>query len=900
MANKEYYQMWLKLKEQMKIAFAEDERLQELAAAQVGIKPQGTAVEVVARVYSKFCDIYNKLCDCYDQMGQVQRREYIRKVIDAVACRLLELKNMLEEVEVFEFTYPDNALQQMLMIPQDIQILCPFFYPFEIRGQEMQYIIDQIFAGNRIGDPTPSPSEIERQEEERLEEERRIREEKEAEIKRKLAMGDEIELSEPSVVLSPQELEEIRKLEEYNRHVNNIQRMERARFITREKMHKINKDKNLYLELAGLKAPPAKEDLRIRAAKLIQFVYRRFMEIKRENVRDYKLREKLGMIVPSWRPPSAKIQLEKVKEERRKFRRKYYEKFLEKNLKENSRVLRLRKGDIMDDITAEINQWLREWYKEVKMFDEFPYPDEGGSILIVRGDTMTIEEYVEWRLAEDKRLKAEAGAPKSKEQIKAEKKFEKEEKKRLELEAKEKEKKRLLDYKKSRLNPDNDPGIYLYKGTNLEKLQEAWFQYQNQWRDIDTADAPIDAVKGYIMELITENAYKDVQLQLRPIVDEVMRLELKLLTASLKTDYLEAGVAKPPQGKKRRKPRKIKPPKPDKISPATMFQELVDEGIIKKYPHATLDDFWCDRNYAAADMRAILWTPSFPPPCFGDVRDLVRTRCVLTLGCSCPNAVRSQLFVGPKGSGKRTLIYAVATETNSILIDLSPMNVYNKYPGKGLKRMFQFIVRISKLMQPTIIMVQDADKLFYKKVPKEEKMFDPSRLQKDFFKEIIKPITFDDKIMVLGTATEPWLSRGPVMFKVFPSQIMLPRTDYGSISFILSKMLMEFHGVNRDINIHSVAQVLRGFNLRAVVDGVKNLMTANRVAELASKPLQPKELLSAILNCEGIVYTDEQDYEMYKDWYLSYSPWGQKYLDYMYMLESQLMYKLKKDKKKKG
>ncbi|XP_053624221.1 dynein regulatory complex protein 11-like [Plodia interpunctella] len=900
MANKEYYEIWLKLKEQMNIAFAEDTRLQELAAAEVGIKPQGTAVEVVSRVYNKYCDIYNKLCDCYDMMGQVQRRAYVKKIIDAITCRILELKLTLEEVEVFEYTYPDNALQQMLMVPQDIQILCPFFYPFEMRSKETQYIIDQIFAGNRIGDPTPTPSEIQRQEDERLEEENRIREEKEAEIKRKLAMGEDIELSEPSIVYTAAELEEMRKLEEYNRHINNIQRMERARYIVREKVHKFNKDRNLYLELAGLKAPPAREELRIKAAKLIQDTYRLFMQIKRNNARDYKLRTKMGMIIPSWNPPSAKIQLEKVKEERRNFRRKYFEKFLAENLKENARVFKLREGDIMDDITAEINQWLREWYKQVKIFDEFPYPDEGGSILIVRGDTMTVDEYVEWRLAEDKRLKAEAGAPKSKEQIKAEKKAAKEEKKRLEDEAKEKEKKRLLDYKKSRLNPDNDPGIYLYKGSTLDQLQEAWFEYQNQWRDIDTADAPIDAIKGYIMQLITENAYKDVQLQLRPIVDEVMRLELKLLNNSLKNDYLEGGVAKPPTSKKRKKPRKIKPPKPDKIKPETMFQELVDEGIIIKYPKTTLDDFWGDRNYAAADLRAVLWTPSFPPPCYGDVRDLVRTRCILTLGCSCPNAVRTQLLVGPKGAGKRTLIYAVATETNSIIMDLSPMNVYNKYPGKNIKRMYQFIVRISKLMQPTIIMVQEADKLFYKKVPKEEKMFDPSRLQKDFFKEIIKPIAFNDKILVLGTCTEPWISRGAVMYKCFPSQIMLPRSDYSSITYILTKMLMKFHGVNRDFNVHSVAQVLRGFDLRSVVKGVTALMTPDRVAKLNSQPLQPLEVLNAVLNCEGVQYTDEQDCEMYKEWYLSYSPWGQKYVDYMAMLDSQLMYKLKKEKKKKG
>ncbi|XP_072931343.1 IQ and AAA domain-containing protein 1-like [Epargyreus clarus] len=902
MSNKDYYERWLKIKEQMKQTLAEDERVQELATGFIGIKPQATAVEIVARVYCKYCEIYNKLCDCYDQMEQVQRRPFIKKIIDAVTCRLLELKMTLEEVEVFEFTYPENALQQMLIVPQDVQVLCPFFYPFEIRQAEMQYIIDEILSGNRLGDPTPTPSEIERREEERLEEENRKREEKEAEVKRRLAMGEELSVSEDSVHLSPEELEEIRLKEEYERHIFNIQRMERSRMVTRENTHKFNKDANLYLELAGLKAPQAPEPLRIKAASFIQRIYRKFMKIKRSQVRDRCLKTKLGMIIPSWSPPSAKIQLEKVKEDRRNYRRNYYEKWIQANLKEKSRVLKLREGDIMEDISSEIRQWLQEWYNEVRLFDEFPWPEEGGSILIVQGETFTIEEYVEWKLAEEKRLKAEAGSPKSKEQIKAEKIAARQEKKRLEDEAKIKEAKRLLDYKKSRLNPDNDPGIYLTIGKNLDRLIEAWKNYQTQWKSIDSPDAPLNAIKGYIMQLVTEDAYQDVQLQLRPIVDEMMRLELNLLKNSLKADYLAAGISKPPQSKKRKKPRKPKAPRSDKMSPAAMFQILADNGIVRKYPHTTLDDYWGDQNYAAADTRAVLWTPSFPPPCIGDVREQVRVRCVLTLGSSCPNAVRSQLLVGPKGAGKRTLVYAIATETNSILIDLSPMNIFDKFPGpKNMKTMFQLVNRVSRLMQPTVILVDNADKVFYKKVPKEEKMFDPTRLQKDFFKELIKPIqASEDKILILGTASEPWLAKNPQMYKVFPSLILIPRTDYGSISYILTKMLMKYHGMNREFNVHSVAQILRGYDINTIKKAVNNLMNGKRVAQLAYKPLQPLEVVSAVLEYEGGKYTDVEDYDMFQQWYLSYSPWGQKYLDYMVMLESQYVYKLKAEKKKKG
>ncbi|CAK1588047.1 unnamed protein product [Parnassius mnemosyne] len=899
MASKEYYERWLEIKKQLEIALTADQRLQHLATESIGIKPQSTAVELVAKVYAQYCLLYNKLCECYDQMDQIQRRPYIKIIIDTVTCRLLELKSTLEAVEVFEFTYPENALQQLLIVPHDIEILCPFFYPFETRQKEMQYIIDQIFSGNRIGDPTPTPSEIERREQARIEEEIRIQEEKEAQLKIKIALGEDIE-SVKSEVLSPEELEKRKLEEEYNTHINNIQRMERSRYVIREKNQKFNKDAALYLELAGLKKPEASENMKQRAAALIQKIYRRFMEIKREQLRDNQLKEKLQMIIPSRYIPSAKDELRKVQEIRRSFRQKYHEKWLVENIKEKTRVLKLREGDIMEDISAEIREWFQDWYNNVRTFDEFPWPDEGGSILVVKGDTFTIEEYIEWRTAEDKRLKAEAGNPKTKEQIKAEKLEAKLEKKRLEKERLEKEKKKLLDYKKSRMNPDNDPGVYIKIGKNYDELQQAWKTYQNQWKDIDIPEAPLNVIKGYIKELLTENVYKDIHLQLRPIVDEMMRLELIELQKSLKNDYLAAGISNPPRSQKRKKPKKKKQPRPDKISPAAMFQELFDQGIIKEHPHLSLDDFWGERNYAAADMRAVEWTPSFPPPCLGDVREQVRVRCMLALGSSCTSAIRSHLLVGPRGAGKRTLIYALATETNALLIDLSPLNVYNKFPGpKNLKKMFTFVNKISRLMQPTIILVADADKMFYKRVPNEERMFDPLRMQKDFFKEIIKPITHLDKILVLGTASEPWLSKAAPMSKAFPSIIMFPRTDYGSISFLLKNMLMKYHGINREFNVHSIAQVLRGYDIKTIKRALDTIMDGKRITQLYYKPLQPSEILDAVMKDDRSNYVDQTDYEMFSQWYLSFSPWGQEYLYYMSMLESQLMYKMKADKKKK-
>lgn len=887
MSNKDYYKRWLELKEEFKTTLAEDVRLQELAINCVGIKPQGTAVEVVSRVYSKYCELYNRLCDCYDQMEQVQRRPSIKKIIDSITCRIMELKQTLELVEVFEFTYPDNAFQQLLIQPQDIEILCPFFYPFEIRAAEMQYIMDQIFAGNRLGDPPLTEEQLLQ-----LEEKKREEEEREKELASKTHV-----LQEKTVYLTPAEQEAKRLLDILNGHAYNIQRMERSRMVTYALAKKSVKDQNLYLELAGLKKPPRPKYIRHTAASLIQKIYKHFMVLKRMHWRENKLKEKLGMVISSYQPPSAKVQLENVKEARRKFRRAYYEDFLKQTMKEKSRVLKLREGDIMEDITDEIRQWFEEWFKGIRVFDEFPWPDEGGSILIVKGETFTIEEYIEWREEEIRKLKA--GGPKSADAIKAEKLAAREESKRLAAELKEKEKKKLEEYKKSRMNPDSDPGVYIMIGKHHDDLKFNWHDYEIKWASLDVPDAGLDVIKGHLKRLITENVYKDIQLELRPIADEIMRVELEILKKALAMDYENCNMKMPPT-RKRKKPKKIKPPKPEKITPEVMFQILADNGIVRQYPRLTLDDYWGDRNYAAADCRAIQWTPIFPPACIGDLKEQVRIRCVLTLGSSCPGAQRSQLFVGPKGTGKKTLAYAVATETNSLLIDLSPFNVYNKFVGSANQKiMFKYINKISRLMQPTIILVENAEKLFYKKVPKEDKKFDPTRLSKDFYAQIVKPLSAQDKIMIIGTATEPWLAKSGPMSKVFPSTIMIPSSDYGSIYYVLTRMLMKYHGVNRDIAVNPAAQVLRGYSISVIKTAVEKLMSGRRLAQLYYKPLEPTELVKCVMDAEHAECMGNFENEMYRSWYFSYTPWGQKFLDYMLMLESQYIFKEKAEQKKK-
>lgn len=101
-----------------------------------------------------------------------------------------------------------------------------------------------------------------------------------------------------------------------------------------------------------------------------------------------------------------------------------------------------------------------------------------------------------------------------------------------------------------------------------------------------------------------------------------------------------------------------------------------------------------------------------------------------------------QFLLGPTGSGKKMLVHAVCSEVGAMLFDLTPANIVGKYPGKtGLIMLIHLVMKVSRLLQPSVIWMDDAEKPFVKKIPKTDKT-DPKRLKKDLAK-IIKGIIFN-------------------------------------------------------------------------------------------------------------------------------------------------------------
>lgn len=171
---------------------------------------------------------------------------------------------------------------------------------------------------------------------------------------------------------------------------------------------------------------------------------------------------------------------------------------------------------------------------------------------------------------------------------------------------------------------------------------------------------------------------------------------------------------------------------------------------------------------------------------------MITEYCILPLGSDTIRnfapCIRSILIGGPKGSGKKSLVYAMCNEVGGILFDLTPANIVGKYPGKsGLIMLMHLVTKVSRLLQPSIIFMDDAEKPFMKKVPKGDRT-DPKRLKKDLPK-LIKNIAAEDKVIFIGTSSAPWEADQKLFQQTYNRFIYIPRPDYGTLSFVWKELL---------------------------------------------------------------------------------------------------------------
>ncbi|XP_014228258.1 IQ and AAA domain-containing protein 1 [Trichogramma pretiosum] len=823
MANSLCDELWAKCQDQLELLVQDDTDWTQRSRSSTeggggGAGKRERASEVrgrLAGLYARYVDCANRLEDCHDQCLQPQKRELLRRLLDGCLGRVIELKHELVEVELSEHAWArDQALLSGRLEEEDPTT--------RLTPEQVESRIPRYFRRERAREIAERRQLIERT----------LR-----------ALGHLEDRTEKRIMT---ERAAVRLIQAHERA-----RQGRVRF---QFMKEILDMK----ERSSIRAAEAKDArdplVAERSALLIQRVWRGWRA--RARVRQRKLDEMslIGMLPPAQQLTETARKLERITRDRYELQDSYQAEYEQLRVEVKRRIKAERSAIMEERMRAEIRAWIGAHYRQTGKIPDIPSAENGGSRLIFsRQDTeSSLSKSTGVSSSKDgggaggsKKSRKSAGkaggnADADQQQAQAESEAESE-----------------MGY--FRPQPSN----------HLAELARASQEYREIWRGKDES---ANTAQSAYLDMIAAAAEREVEREVRLEVDQALRADVEALQAALDRDRGYKGkrgaAAKKSQKRARRSGKKNKRKKEKDLTPdrttESLLEELLEQGIVRTYPEIELDSYQGQCSYGEFHLGQ---RGKDPLPAIGDIRQLIREYCILPLGSELVREttplVRSVLLAGPRGSGKRMLVNAVCHELGATLFDLTPANLAGKYPGKsGLVMLLHLISKVSRLLQPSVIFMEGAEKPFVKKVPKTDRT-DPKRLKKDLAK-LVKGIGPEDRVIVIGTSRSPWEADQKLMYQAYDKVIYVPRPDYGSMSRVWKGLLYRYSGLSREFDTSAMARLCDGFTIGTVVEAINEVMTTKRMVQLKVRPLTHIELINALSTREP-VYKEEED--TFLNWY---------------------------------
>ncbi|EHH17871.1 hypothetical protein EGK_14352, partial [Macaca mulatta] len=778
----------------------------------------------LASLYLHYLGLLRRFNTVYDQMVQPQQRRLLRRLLDGVAGRVLELKDELVRADLCENPCLDRVLQDLKLTPADLEVPIPKYF-----------LLEQSTA---------------------------VRE-------RRLILAEILSRLEPESSQKPCPLRECPLGMHRTEAILLVQKAERARQgrLRATFMREIRRDEE--------------QDRRIRedgwhkfsqcqAAITIQKVWKGYLQRKRTQQDRRTEMEFIGMLPsPNQVEHLSIISQACLWEDVRRLRQvEKEEEFRAAMVKAHDSLAETEGPDMKEKMKEQIRQWFIECQSVIGPF--LLYPQVPNTLLTLLVSTTLGPQCT----GPSPHLTSH---------------FHKGEKVRMELEM------------QVRLGPESvlgrsdevDAVLQVLPSKCIPMISAGHEEYLNTWKNRCESIHPS---QNYDSETLREEKRKEVELEIRIQVDELMRQELRNLRLVVdKEEERPLRAPKKTPGKKSGK-KKEKDLTPNR-SVESLYEELVISGLLRKSESVALKDYVGDFLYLGS---ALSLAKKLPMPSLFDIRQNVALYAVLRLGSPDIHAmaplIRSILLVGPSGMGKKMLVKAVCTETGANLFDLSPDNLLGKYPGRnGAQMMVHIVFKVARLLQPSVIWIGNAEKNFYKRIPKEDREMDPKRIKKDLTKAL-RLLTPGDRVMLIGTTSRPQLADIRGLCRVYERILFMPRPDYAS-RYVFWKRMIEARGVQptQHLDISALAKVSDGYTPGHILQAIQSVLSERRFLQLSKRPLVASEFLGQLAKLDP-VYREEE--ESLKDWYFK-TPLGKKSMKHrMDQLEAEEA-KLAKEKKKR-
>lgn len=168
-------------------------------------------------------------------------------------------------------------------------------------------------------------------------------------------------------------------------------------------------------------------------------------------------------------------------------------------------------------------------------------------------------------------------------------------------------------------------------------------------------------------------------------------------------------------------------------------------------------------------------------------------------------------------------------------------------------------MKVAKAFEPTIIYIKDVHRIFWNKIPQDEMDIKPTLLKGVLLKHILKFIKNDDKIMLVGTSSQPW-SANVTFKKVFQNILLIPESDYGSIFLmwleLITNNISDYYF--EDYIFSVLAKVFQKYNTGDISDNFTNCLGIKRRLRLHLNSINPNEFLEDFMSRSFPVFSPDE------------------------------------------
>ena len=752
--------------------------------------------QMMCYAYLKYIKIFKDLEDCYDQHVHPQKRREIKITLEAVMGRMLEIKQILQQL-LGPCPNFDDIIIDLKLVPEVLEIPIPKYYR------------DDEEAAKRLDGCKKLLTSVAE----------RIAEEKKAADALAAAEGEGAEPgSAPSSGVPASAIQSIPDIIRVLQ-ANERGRQGRQRFQFM-KAHRHRQE--LEAKIASKGAREMDADI---AAITIQRMLKGFVTAKMSR----RMRDEELVFIGMEHEVHSKQDLsvfEAAANTRimRKRRQEQHELDYKQALIDVRQGLFDEEGPQMATQMREtIMKWARDVFEQTGTLPDLPDPEDGGSMTILDPPPPPAD-------ADDA-----AGDPKAKGKGKGDKKEEKKKGKKGDKAA------------------EGDEGSAPLSEF-IPPMRSSLTSYVNIW---EQKDEESNFAQHHDTEMI--------KTELRPSVKEHVRVnivdsEIVNVLENMKKDLEKGGKGKKGKGKKGKKKGKKDKKKGKKGKDLTegrtsesLTVELAEKGLLKHEVPVRIGDFiGAHRNVQFTESVTSVGPP--PDMSGAQLRQHIIESFIMPLGCQSVhqrvNAPNSVCLFGPPSTGKTMLAQAIAYEAGAQFFDISPTNTAGKYAGsKGTTLMLHMVFKLAKILQPSVIYMDDAEYCFCSDKKKEKEFMStrncadkPSRIKKDIAKEM-KALGKDDLVLVVGNSRTPWVcekSDFKAFSGFFKSFLYTPLPDYATLQMLWSELVKKRGAhLRKFFDLQTVAHIcfVSGFAAGTIHDTICKLLHPRRLKMVSSYSL---------------------------------------------------------------